>query len=59
MNKVIADEVKARNYNLDIKNPHMSQDDHEKLLPILNAAEAEAAALRKQLKAASAEALLR
>ena len=32
MNKVTADEVKARNYNLDIKNPHMSQDDHEELL---------------------------
>ncbi len=51
--------VKARNYNLDIKNPHMSQDDHEELLLSLNAAEAEAAALREQLKAASAEALLR
>ena len=58
MNKVTADEVKARNYNLDIKNPHMSQDDHEELLLSLNAAEAEAAALREQLKAASAEALL-
>ena len=57
MNKVTADEVKARNYNLDIKNPHMSQDDHEELLLSLNAAEA--AALREQLKAASAEALLR
>ena len=51
--------MKARNYKLDIKNPHMSQDDHEELMPSLNAAEAEAAALREQLKAASAEALLR
>ena len=45
MNKVTADEVKARNYNLDIKNPHMSQDDHEELLLSLNAAEAESRGL--------------
>ena len=49
-----ADEIKGRGYNLDIKNPHMSEDDHgdpEELLAKLNAAEAEAARLREQLKA--------
>jgi type I restriction enzyme M protein len=42
--KVTADEVKARGYNLDIKNPHAVADDHgepEALLASLNAAEAE------------------
>ena len=57
-----ADQVKARSYNLDIKNPHTSEDDHgdpEELLARLNATEAEAASLREQLKAILAEALLR
>ena len=60
--KVTADEIKGRGYNLDIKNPHTSEDDHgdpEELLARLNAAEAEAARLREQLKAILAEALLR
>ena len=57
-----ADEVKARGYNLDIKNPHTVDDDHgdpEELLADLNAAEAETAGLRDQLKAILAEALTR
>ena len=60
--KVTADQVKARGYNLDIKNPHTSEDDHgdpQELLAKLNAAEAEAARVREQLKAILAEALLR
>lgn len=60
--KVTADEVKARGYNLDIKNPHTVADDHgdpETLLADLNAAEAETARLRDQLKAILAEALTR
>ena len=60
--KVTAEEVKARGYNLDIKNPHAIADDHgdpEALLADLNAAEAETAALRDQLKAILAEALAR
>src|SRR5450631_1022122 len=60
--KVTANEVKARGYNLDIKNPHAVADDHgdpEALLVGLNAAEAETASLRDQLKAILAEALER
>lgn len=60
--KVTAGEVKARGYNLDIKNPHAVADDHgdpEELLESLNAAEAETARLRDQLKSILAEALLR
>jgi type I restriction enzyme M protein len=60
--KVTADEVKARGYNLDIKNPHTVADDHgdpATLLAALNAAEAETARLRDQLKAILAEALTR
>jgi type I restriction enzyme M protein len=60
--KVTADEVKARGYNLDIKNPHTVADDHgdpEVLLESLSAAEAETAMLRNQLKAILAEALTR
>ena len=60
--KVTADEVKARGYNLDIKNPHTQDDDHgdpEELLAKLTAAEAETSALRDQLKALLAEALMR
>jgi type I restriction enzyme M protein len=40
---VTAEDVKARGYNLDIKNPHTVADDHgdpEELLQKLNAAEA-------------------
>ena len=57
-----AEEVKARGYNLDIKNPHTQDDDYgdpEELLEKLTAAEAETAALREQLKAILAEALIR
>jgi len=60
--KVTADEVKARGYNLDIKNPHTVEDDHgdpEELLQKLNAAEKETANLRDQLKAILEKALLR
>jgi type I restriction enzyme M protein len=60
--KVTADEVKARNYNLDFKNPHFVADDHgdpEELLKKLSEAEAETAKLRGQLKAILKEALLR
>ena len=60
--RVTADEVKARGYNLDIKNPHAVADDHgdpEELLAKLDEAEQQAAALRDQLKAILAEALLR
>ena len=60
--KVTAEEVKARGYNLDIKNPHTVADDHgepEELLASLTAAEAETARLRDQLKTILAEALAR
>jgi type I restriction enzyme M protein len=60
--KVAADEVKARGYNLDFKNPHEVADDHgdpEELLRKLDENEQRTAALRDQLKAVLAEALLR
>jgi type I restriction enzyme M protein len=60
--KVTAEEVKARGYNLDIKNPHTVADDHgdpETLLAELATAETETARLRDQLKAILAEALAR
>ena len=60
--KVSIDDLKARGYNLDIKNPHTVDDDHgdpEELLEELKAAEAETARLRDQLKAILAEALTR
>jgi type I restriction enzyme M protein len=60
--KVSADEIKARNYNLDIKNPHTEEEDHgdpEDLLAELNDAEAEIHALREQLKTTLGEALIR
>lgn len=60
--RVSLDEIKARNYNLDFKNPHTVADDHgepEELLAQLEAAEARTAALRDQLKGILAEALLR
>src|SRR6478735_4655989 len=49
--KVTAEEVKARGYNLDIKNPHTVADDHgdpEELLAKLNQAERETTNLRDQ-----------
>ena len=60
--RVTMDDIKARDYNLDIKNPHVVADDHgepEELLAKLDEAEREAARLRDQLKAILEEALLR
>ena len=60
--KVSAEEVKARGYNLDIKNPPTVAEDHgdpETLAEELTNADAEVAALRDQLKATLAEALAR
>jgi type I restriction enzyme M protein len=60
--KVGIDEIKARNYNLDWKNPHTVEDnygDPEELLEKLNAAEQRTASLRDQLKKILAEALRR
>ncbi len=60
--KVTAEEVKARGYNLDFKNPHAVADNHgdpETLLADLAAAETETAAYRDQLKAILTEALAR
>jgi type I restriction enzyme M protein len=60
--RVTADEVKARGYNLDAKNPYAVADDHGDpaiLLAELDAAEAETARLRDQLKSILAEALAR
>jgi len=54
--------MKARGYNLDIKNPHSVAAEHgdpEQLLASLDAAEQQADALREQLKAILSEALLR
>jgi type I restriction enzyme M protein len=59
---VTIDDVKARGYNLDIKNPHAVADDHgdpDTLLAELARAETETAGLRHQLKAILAEALAR
>ncbi|MCY4673917.1 MAG: class I SAM-dependent DNA methyltransferase [Bacteroidetes bacterium] len=55
-------EIKACNYNLDIKNPHTVEEDlgdPEVLLEKLNGAEAAAASVRNDLKRILAEALLR
>ena len=60
--RVSIEEVKARGYNLDIKNPSVVAEDHgdpETLLADLAAAEAETASLRDRLKAILAEALAR
>jgi type I restriction enzyme M protein len=59
---ITAEEVRARGYNLDIKNPHRIADDHgdpETLLADLKTAEAETTALQNQLKTILAEALTR
>ncbi len=58
--KVTAEEIKARAYNLDFKNPYAVADDHGdpvKLLADLTAAETETSKLRDQLKAILGEAL--
>jgi type I restriction enzyme M protein len=60
--KVGIDEIKARNYNLDFKNPHTVADDHgdpQELLAKLEKDEQKTASLRDQLKSMLAEALLR
>ena len=60
--KVSLEDIKARGYNLDIKNPHTVADDHgdpAEWLAKLKEAESETAALRDQLKGILAEALLR
>jgi type I restriction enzyme M protein len=60
--KVSLDEIKARGYNLDCKNPHTVADTHgdpDDLLKSLRAAEQRADLLRDQLKAILSEALLR
>jgi type I restriction enzyme M protein len=60
--RVSIDAVKARGYNLEIKNPHAMADDHGdpvELLAALNRAEAETMKLRSQLKTILAEALSR
>ena len=56
------DEVKARSYNLDIKNPYTPDAGHGdpgELLEKLDAAEAQTVVLRDRLKAILAEALMR
>jgi type I restriction enzyme M protein len=60
--KVTADEVRARGYNLDFRNPHIVADDHgdpEELLAKLDVSEMQTAELRDQLKAILTEALTR
>lgn len=60
--KVTLEEIKARHYNLDVKNPHTVADDHgdpEELLARLERDEWTVGELREQLKAMLAEALLR
>ena len=60
--RVTIDDVKARGFNLDFKNPHVVADDHgdpEELLAKLDEAERQVVVLRDQLKAILAEALLR
>ena len=60
--KVSIDEIKARNYNLDFKNPHTEEEDHgdpAELLAKLDQSEAETAKLRDRLKGILEEALLR
>ena len=60
--KMSVDEIKARGYNLDIKNPHTEEEDlgdPEALLEELKSAEAEVVAVRDELKRVLSEALLR
>ncbi|MCK4838539.1 MAG: SAM-dependent DNA methyltransferase [Desulfobulbaceae bacterium] len=58
--KVSIDEIKARNYNLDIKNPHVVEQishDPEELLKKYTKQQQEISGLRNQLKTILAEAL--
>jgi type I restriction enzyme M protein len=60
--RVARDEVKARSYNLDFKNPNTVVEEYgdpEELLAKLNKADKEAGAVRDQLKKILEEALLR
>jgi type I restriction enzyme M protein len=59
--RVTIEDVKARGYNLDVKNPHTVADDYgnpEELLAGLDEAEREANTIRDQLKAILREALI-
>ena len=58
--KVSIDEIKARNYNLDIKNPHVGEQinhDPDKLLKKYAGQQEEISSLRDQLKTILSEAL--
>jgi type I restriction enzyme M protein len=58
--KVSLDEIKERNYNLDIKNPHVADQishDPDELLAQYNKEQSEITNLRNQLKSILAEAL--
>lgn len=58
--KVSLDDIKARNYNLDCKNPHIAAEeshDPEELLAQYQAMQNDIAALRNQLKAILGDAL--
>ncbi len=60
--KVTIAEIKARNYNLDFKNPHTVEEDHgdpAALLAKLEESEKETSKLRDRLKAILEEALLK
>jgi type I restriction enzyme M protein len=60
--QVSIEDIKARNYNLDFKNPHSSSTDHNtpvQLLEKLNQTEQTVNTLREQLKNILAEALSR
>lgn len=60
--KVGIDEIKERNYNLDLKNPHVEEEEHgdpAEILAKLKASETETDALREKLRAILEEALLR
>ena len=60
--KVSIDEIRERNFNLDIKNPYVTEEDlgdPETLLKDLTKAEATIDALRSELKAILSEALAR
>ena len=59
--RITADDVKARGYNLDFKNPHMVADEHgdpDELLAKLDEAEQQATTLRNQLKATRSQSSL-
>jgi type I restriction enzyme M protein len=60
--KVDLEQIKARNYNLDFKNPHTVEEDHGdpiELLAKLQESEAETSRFRDKLRDILAEALLR